>query len=327
MNAHCAKGVIMKVYYGEMDEGYSFDALVTDADYELARQYNSSEDIPDDVYEEYNARHEEEIMQLTEYVIPDTYKGKPVLFISENAFTGGKSTLLYPEYVALKRVEVGKYVEFIEDFAFGHLPALEQIDLPESLKSLDDCVFIGSGEIKRLHLGKNLDYVAWTAFRNSKILAFDVDPENSKFRSENGCLIENPGKLLRGGTVLPSGGIKSIADFAFESVPIDDPVVPEGVEDIGKCAFYGQSFKQVTLPSTLKSIGQDAFSKNPSLEKIVYKGDMAQWRSVKKYGAQGKPSEFIVVCTDGVVDSSGVELKQTVKKQGFLAKLKSLFRS
>ena len=320
----------MKVYYGEMDEGYSFDALVTDADYELARQYNSSEDIPDDVYEEYNARHEEEIMQLTEYVIPDTYKGKPVLFISENAFTGGKSTLLYPEYVALKRVKVGKYVEVIEDVAFGHLPALEEVDLPESLESMYGCVFIGSGEIKELYFGKKFDHFSWTTFRDSKVLSFDVDPGNSKYRSESGCLIENPGKILRGcpGAVLPSGGIESIADFAFESIPVNDPVIPEGVDKIGKCAFYKQSFKQVTLPSTLRSIGEEAFSKNPSLEKIVYNGTMAQWSKVGKSGAWGsEPSDFIVVCTDGAVDRTGVERKQASKKQGFLSKLKSLFRS
>ena len=44
----------MKEYYSKCDDGsgWYFDALVTDADYELSQKYHSTDDIPDDVYNE-----------------------------------------------------------------------------------------------------------------------------------------------------------------------------------------------------------------------------------------------------------------------------------
>lgn len=325
----------MKEYYSKCDDGsgWYFDALVTDADYELSQKYHSTDDIPDDVYNEYIALHDAEIEQLTEYVIPDTYRGKPVVVIGQQAFTGGNKTLLQPEYVALKRIKVGKYVEVIDDGAFAHMPSLEQIDLPESLESMYDIVFNKSGTIKKLHLGKKFNFVTETSFRGVKILSFDVDPANEEFRAESGCLIDKSGTIIKGcpGAVLPDSGVVSIEEFAFEYAPVDDPVVPEGVKKIGKGAFYGQSFKQVTLPSTIKFIYNVAFAQCSSLEKIVYNGTMAQWKTVLKSGEGQKDAwnsntgKYVVACTDGTIDSAGVEHKETPRKQGFFSKLKNFF--
>ena len=65
--------------------------------------------------------------------------------------------------------------------------------------------------------------------------------------------------------------VKAIADNAFNSFwNISKLEIPEGVETIGASAMsYMSSLMRVTLPSTLKSIGEKAFYGNSSLEVVA----------------------------------------------------------
>ena len=96
----------------------------------------------------------------------------------------------------------------------------------------------------------------------------------SDFVIENGVLKEYVGK---GGDVVIPSGVTSIGNSAFSKNneegerPVTSVVIPEGVTSIGDYAFSENvpSLKHITFPSTLVSIGYDAFWSCEKLENFT----------------------------------------------------------
>ena len=60
-----------------------------------------------------------------------------------------------------------------------------------------------------------------------------------------------------------------------------DVVIPEGVTEIGSCAFEEcSSLASVSLPKTIELIDEEAFYGCHLLSKITYSGTAAQWEHV-----------------------------------------------
>ena len=103
-----------------------------------------------------------------------------------------------------------------------------------------------------------------TAKRSSKTSTITIDK----------CRIDNStGRLMKYSgikeAVLPNG-IKIIGKEAFEYGNIISIIIPEGVETIDNYAFYCcEKLKSVTLPNTIRKIGDGAFWKCEQLASIV----------------------------------------------------------
>ena len=73
------------------------------------------------------------------------------------------------------------------------------IELPEGLKSIGESVFSSYKTdlvCDELLIGKKLTNIAEGAFKGLRTTGFEVDPGNSKFSSENGCLLDAEGETL-----------------------------------------------------------------------------------------------------------------------------------
>ena len=81
--------------------------------------------------------------------------------------------------------------------------------------------------------------------------------------------------------------------------------VPEGVTNIPGKAFFGFPITQISLPSTLKSIGFSAFASCRSLKEIHFAGTVEQWKAVSKGNTwdAGTP-DYTVHCADGIYSAS-----------------------
>ena len=66
---------------------------------------------------------------------------------------------------------------------------------------------------------------------------------------------------------------KTITDYS-PVAGVTDVVIPEGVESITNGAFNGSSITSITLPSTLKEIGDDAFANTDYLTSVVIPGSV-----------------------------------------------------
>lgn len=123
----------------------------------------------------------------------------------------------------------------IGEQAFFHT-GLTEIKIPDSVEFIDRRAFLFNSELRYVHIGKNVQYIGPGAFSACPNLErITVDPNNSYFYAENGCLIEKKYKKL------------IVSCYPY--------VVPEGVEIIGRqCFIWLTNCECVTLPKSVKQI-------------------------------------------------------------------------
>lgn len=111
-----------------------------------------------------------------------------------------------------------------------------------------------SNYLSEIILGKNISRIDSWAIRNNTVLErITVSDDNPYFKSVDGVLFSKDGKIL----------------LAFPNLNAERYAVPEGVETIADTAFYKcDNLKEVTLASTVKTLGNLSFLKAVSLEKI-----------------------------------------------------------
>ena len=169
-----------------------------------------------------------------------------------------------------KDLIISEGIENINDLSFWYC-LLNSVSLPNSLKTIGETGFTGN-KLKTIILPSNLESIGNTAFS-----------------------INN----LEGELVI-SDSVKNIGDYAFDDETVDCEGISdqnllkvcqslEGVknnitslkftdnskiETIGSGAFRGNSLTTVTLPKSIKSIGQNAFD-CPTLTSAIIKADKA----------------------------------------------------
>lgn len=102
--------------------------------------------------------------------------------------------------------------------------------------------------VETIYIGKDVKYIDETSFFYCKELkAIEVDEANEYYTSVNGVLYTKDMKKLLVYPIMKENTAYTI---------------PEGVERVGKCAFYkNETLTELNIPSTLKEIGDMAFFK------------------------------------------------------------------
>ena len=96
---------------------------------------------------------------------------------------------------------------------------------------------------------------------------------------------------------LPST-LKTIGDFAFgQCFGLKSINFPEGLESIGKSAFYITNLQSIVLPSTITKIAEGAFSHNDSLETIIIPGNI---KIIRKGAFQSCDKLTTIIFCEGV---------------------------
>ena len=132
----------------------------------------------------------------------------------------------------LKRVTLSEGLKMIELKAFYMCTNLTEINLPESVDSIEKDVFSETGLTRPVH--------------NSHMFAYmpeDVD-----------------------GTYEVPDGITKICNRAFFDSCLEEVVLPQSLKKIGESAFEGAFLKRAELPSSVEEIGNYAFSFCEDLE-------------------------------------------------------------
>lgn len=106
---------------------------------------------------------------------------------------------------------------------------------------------------------------------------------------------------------VPSTGnnFAKLVDKSVTTVTSDDLA---GVTAIGDYAFYNcTSLVGISISNTVTNIGSYAFDGCTSLATITYNGTSVQWYSITKgTGWDNSTGDYVVICTDGVLDKQGV---------------------
>ena len=177
-----------------------------------------------------------------------------IISIDYNAFNGCQNleSVVLPESLttlgnnafqyckSLRAVKIPSKVTTIPDQCFDGCSLLNSVTIPEGVTAIGDHAF-GFCISNALTLPESLEKIGDCAFYN-----------NGTLRSVN----------------IPAK-VKKIEERAFSLCGLTGLVIPEGVQTIGSDAFYKNSLENLTLPSTITSIGGGAFGDINNLESII----------------------------------------------------------
>lgn len=136
----------------------------------------------------------------------------------------------------------GSKLESIDMYAFASCESLQQIELPEGLKTIDERVFQNCAKLSKVHIPSSVTKVGEKAFRNSAVL--------SNTMAINGI------KYLDGWLVWSKTGIT-------------EAEVYDGAKGIADGGLADQTtLTTVNIPKSVIYINQDAFDNTPALASI-----------------------------------------------------------
>lgn len=234
-------------------------------------------------------------------VIPETYNGKNVLAIGENAFKNSNvknvqlpSTLesikanafygcvniesidipndvfeirasAFENCVNLKKVSLSNEISAIRAAAFKNNISLKEIELPESLEYLGASVFSHCSSLEEITIPNKVVEINGQTFEYCVSLRkINLHDNIISIHGENFV-----GDVKLNNVVLPSK-IKEIRGNTFEKCKsLTSIIIPEGVIRIGGHAFEDcENLQEVSIPSTILEIGSSAFRRCYSLQTI-----------------------------------------------------------
>ncbi len=207
----------------------------------------------------------------------------------------------------------GSALATIGEDAFADSISLKSVSLPSGLVTLGDGAFSNGGMTGTVVIPASVTYFGAGAFASCHSLTdIDVSASNTAYVDYNGVVYTKNGSTL---VAYPAGkpgesytvrsGAKTIGKSAFEgSDNLVTITVCEGVTEIlGKGFYRCSNMTEYTLPTTLKDIGEYAFSENISLQVIEIPKNVI---TVARYAfALDKNLHTISIAEDSVMSRIG----------------------
>lgn len=198
--------------------------------------------------------------------------GTSVVKIPDSLFNPHTS---YPAKLVSVQFEDGSVCESIGKNAFYACSELKEINLPESIMSIDGNAFYNCTSLTSVVIPKSLKSMAANAFSNCTALTeiyFNVVAMES-VSTYGTTYFLNAGNNGEGISVIIDKEVTCIPNYLFsEAKKLVSVQFEEGsvCESIGTNAFYAcNELKEINLPKSLITIGPSAFSGCTSLTSIV----------------------------------------------------------
>lgn len=230
---------------------------------------------------------------ITELVMEDTYRGRPVTSIGDSAFRGARNleTLVIGKYVtsigtgafyscsALKDITIPDTVTSIGPEAFRACAALESFPVPDGVTELSNSTFAYCRGLKTIDLN-NVTVIGESAFDNCSALesftlsdvvvsigksAFSMAKALKEVTFGSGLTSIGTSafsncKALETVNYSESGNLKRISDYAFVSTALTSADLPAGLESVGSNVFNNcASLSEATIPESVTVVGSNAF--------------------------------------------------------------------
>ena len=187
--------------------------------------------------------------------------------IGNHAFDGCKS---------LASIAIPTSVKTIGNYAFNSCTALTEITVPGSVESIGDYAFNSCTALTNAILEAGVKTIGDYAFNSCTALTEITVPGSVESIGDyafNSCTALTNAIL--------EAGIKTIGDYAFYNTPLNEITLNEGLETIGEKCFSAsrdRDIEPVYIPSTLKSVGADAFMNFNC--RYVNISDLAPWCNI-----------------------------------------------
>lgn len=176
----------------------------------------------------------------------------------------------YPGQTAIKTLIIkndGEGTALDNSSAFAaHLVSLENVTLPEGMKTIPSGAFKQCFSLKKVVLPSSIETIGNNAFDSDVNLDIDFTKlTNLTSIGSQAFSIIN----ANGGNSVGGSYDKKYTDEITDNGGIKNIILPESVKTIGSGAFFGQrNVKKIVIPESVTSIQGQAFQMIPDLEEL-----------------------------------------------------------
>ncbi|MBQ9438867.1 MAG: leucine-rich repeat protein [Lachnospiraceae bacterium] len=160
--------------------------------------------------------------------------------------------------------------------------------VPDKVQTISEEAFWGSDYLEKIIIGDNIENIGRNAFTICmKLTDISVSDNNRYFSSEDGVLFDKlKTKIVacpyrkRIETYSVPATVKTIGAYSFSDASFSS-IAMTNVEVIEEYAFEDcDDLRNVTLPASLKSIGEEGFDEFSEITDVYYGGTREQWNSI-----------------------------------------------
>lgn len=152
----------------------------------------------------------------------------------------------------------------IPNYFFYCCSTLSEIIIPDSVTQIGENAFFSCTALAEINIPASVTAIGTGAFlRCSAMTSFTVESGNTVYSAAGNCLIHTASKTL-------------ISGFPSSTIPSDGSVTAIGVQ-----AFYNyESMTSITIPASVTSIGDYAFSECTALDSIIFTCMPSKWSAI-----------------------------------------------
>lgn len=155
---------------------------------------------------------------------------------------------------ALQKAKLSENITEIKNNTFYFCTSLQDINIPQSVEYIKSGSFFNCQQLANVYIPKNVKSIEVGAFdRCYSLTAFEIDPENAYYTTEEGVLFDKEKTCLER---YPIG--KTNKNYS----------VPESVEIIQPNAFWESQLETIIMEDNVTTLGEGTFSFCPNLTSI-----------------------------------------------------------
>lgn len=239
---------------------------------------------------------------------------KGLVRIDDDAISGatGDSSV---DKSSIKSLVLNEGLESVGYRAVYHLPNLESLTLPSTLKETSAYAFGSNSGLKSVTVEEGVTELMEDIFNDSKSLT-DVKLPSTLTKIGDRAFYQCPALS----TIAIPAGVISIGEMAFyQDTSLSSVVLPDGLKSIGSSAFSYTALTSVELPKGLESLATDAFSSISALKDITVSKDNPTMSATEGLilSDKGKTLDLVTSAVTGALPTT----VETVKAQAaYLAK-------